>query len=97
MSRFGYCPHTDEEISEMLSAIGVRECADLFTGIPEGLRARSFDLPDGMSEFEMLRLMGELAARDRRDIVPFIGGGCYDHFIPSVVDHLAGRAEFVTS
>jgi glycine dehydrogenase subunit 1 len=82
MSRFGYCPHTPEEIREMLAVIGVEQSSDLFAGIPRELLARSFNLPDGMSEFDMLLLLGDLAARDRQDIIPFIGGGYYDHFIP---------------
>jgi glycine dehydrogenase subunit 1 len=81
----------------MLDAIGVGDIADLFAPIPTGLRARSFDLPEGMSEFEMLDRLETLAARDRRGIVSFIGCGCYEHLIPAVVDHLAGRAEFATA
>jgi glycine dehydrogenase subunit 1 len=97
VSGSGYCPHTPEQIREMLGVIGVAEIAELFASIPPELRARSFDLPPGMSEFEMLRRIGELAAGDRHDIIPFIGGGWYDHVIPSVVDRLAARAEFATS
>jgi len=97
MSGSGYVPHTPAEIREMLDVIGVPGIEELFSQIPVELRAGSLDLPDGMSEFEMLRGMEELAGRDRRDMVPFIGGGSYDHVIPSVVDHLAGRAEFATS
>ncbi len=97
MSRSGYSPHTPEEIGEMLDVIGAGGVEDLFAAIPSGLRARSFDLPAGMSEFEMLDCLEALAARDRRDIVSFLGGGCYEHLIPAVVDHLAGRSEFSTA
>lgn len=97
MSRSGYSPHTPAEIREMLDVIGAGNIADLFATIPPGLGAGSFDLPEGMSEFEMLDRMEALAARDRRDMVSFIGGGCYEHLIPAVVDHLAGRAEFSTA
>ncbi|MEA5112617.1 MAG: aminomethyl-transferring glycine dehydrogenase subunit GcvPA [Geobacteraceae bacterium] len=97
MSRSGFSPHTPQEIREMLDVIGVRDIADLFAPIPSGLRARAFDLPGGMSEFEMLDDMEALAARDSRGIVSFIGGGCYEHLIPAVVDHLAGRSEFSTA
>jgi len=97
VNRSGYCPQTPEQIREMLAVIGVSSIAELFAIIPADLRARSFELPEGMSEFEMLAGMERLAGQDRRDIVPFIGGGSYDHLIPAVVDHLAGRAEFATS
>jgi glycine dehydrogenase subunit 1 len=91
-----FTPHTPEEVREMLAAIGVGSIGDLFRTIPKGLRARSFDLPPGMSEFEMMDRLQEMAARNGR-VVPFVGGGYYDHVIPAAVDHLAGRAEFYTA
>jgi len=91
-----FTPHTPEEIREMLATIGVGSIGDLFRPIPKELRARSFDLPPGMSEFEMMARLQEMAARNGR-VVPFVGGGYYDHVIPAAVDHLAGRAEFYTA
>jgi glycine dehydrogenase subunit 1 len=80
----------------MLDAIGVGSIQELFSPIPAGLRAKSFDLPSGMSEFEMLDRLKEMAAQNR-DITSFVGGGYYDHLIPAAVDHLAGRSEFYTA
>lgn len=97
MSRADFCPNTPDEIREMLAAIGARSAEELFDVIPFGLRPLSFDLPDGMSEFELLRRMEELAGENDHRLTGFIGGGFYDHYIPAVVDHLAGRAEFYTS
>jgi len=91
-----FIPHTREEIQEMLDVIGVGSVSDLFQPIPEDLRAASFDLPPGMSEFEMLDRMRKLTANDC-SLVPFVGGGYYDHLIPAAVDHLSGRAEFYTA
>lgn len=91
-----FTPHTPEEIREMLAAIGVGSIGDLFRPIPEELRARSFDLPPGISEFEMMARLQELAAQNGR-VIPFVGGGYYDHVIPAAVDHLAGRSEFYTA
>jgi len=97
MSYTSYCPNTPEDISEMLAAIGAESIDDLFSGIPAALRTRSFYLPPGMSEFELSRKLQKLAGRNNRDLANFIGGGFYDHLIPAVVDHLAGRAEFYTA
>jgi glycine dehydrogenase subunit 1 len=97
MSTASYCPNTPEEIREMLAAIGVVSVDELFAPIPAPLRARSFDLPAGMSEFELVRQMEALAGRNTPNLTGFIGGGYYDHVIPAVVDHLAGRAEFYTA
>ena len=81
----------------MLDVIGAGSVEDLFSPIPGELRAKSFELPAGMSEFELMALMRKKAAGGGTDIVPFIGGGIYDHIVPAAVDHLAGRAEFYTA
>ena len=93
----GYSPNTPEEIREMLAVIGAGSLEDLFSPIPSDLRAKSFELPAGMSEFELMGIMREKAKAGGTEIVPFIGGGIYDHIIPAAVDHLAGRAEFYTA
>ncbi|MBW4057159.1 MAG: aminomethyl-transferring glycine dehydrogenase subunit GcvPA [Proteobacteria bacterium] len=92
-----YCPHTPEEIQEMLSVIGVASVEDLFAPIPSELRAKTFNLPSGMSEFETFGRMQEIASENSGNMLNFIGGGFYDHIIPAVVDHLSGRAEFYTA
>lgn len=92
----GFAPHTPEQIREMLAVVGVGSVADLFVAIPQPLRAKSFDLPPGISEFEMLDRLKGLAAGNAL-VVPFVGGGCYDHLVPAAVDHLAGRSEFYTA
>lgn len=92
-----FCPHTRDEMREMLSVIGVASVEELFASIPDECRTRTFNLPSGMSEFEALARMQAIAGDNNRGVVPFIGGGSYDHLIPSVVSHLAGRAEFYTS
>jgi glycine dehydrogenase subunit 1 len=92
-----YCPHTPAEISEMLSVIGVASVEELFSAIPSELRAKTFNIPPGMSEFETFDRMKAIAGENRSDVINFIGGGFYDHVIPSAVDHLSGRAEFYTA
>jgi glycine dehydrogenase subunit 1 len=92
-----YCPHTPGEISEMLSAIGVSSVEELFDPIPAALRATTFNLPAGMSEFETFARMQKIASDNGQGLTHYIGGGFYDHIIPSVIDHLSGRAEFYTA
>jgi glycine dehydrogenase subunit 1 len=92
-----YCPHTPEEIAEMLSVIGVSSVEELFSPIPTELRAKTFNIPAGMSEFETFDRMTAIAAENTQGVTNFIGGGFYDHIIPSAVDHLSGRAEFYTA
>jgi glycine dehydrogenase subunit 1 len=56
-------------------------------------------VPEALSEIELTRHMQQLADRNRsaQDAVCFLGGGAYDHFIPAVVDAVAGRSEFYTA
>lgn len=97
MNTSHYCPHTPEEIREMLGAIGVSSIDELFAPIPAELRCTTFNLPAGMSEFETFDKLQAVAADNRRNLSLFIGGGFYDHIIPAAVDHLSGRAEFYTA
>lgn len=92
-----YCPHTPEEIQEMLTAVGVTSIEDLFAPIPAELRCSTFNLPPGMSEFETYARLQQLAGDNQQHLSLFIGGGLYDHVIPAAVDHLSGRAEFYTA
>jgi glycine cleavage system P protein (glycine dehydrogenase) subunit 1 len=95
-----FAPHTDAEIGEMLSAIGITSLDSLFEQIPPAVRLEGgLDLPDGVSELEIVDDLRSLAARDRHldDLVCFAGAGAYDHFIPAVVWALASRSEFSTA
>lgn len=92
-----YVPHTPEERAEMLQAIGRESMEDLFRCIPPALRCEHFNLPPGKPEFEVMKELRELARRNTLNIVTFLGGGFYDHYIPAAVDALAGRSEFYTA
>jgi glycine dehydrogenase subunit 1 len=84
----------------MLREIGVDRVEDLFQGIPEQCRLpRLLNLPDPLGELELQQHMESLASLNRHAGHQgcFLGGGCYDHFVPSVVDAIASRAEFYTS
>jgi len=83
----------------MLAAIGVDSLDELFTDIPEDVRARFETLGlDALSELEIADHMGALASRnDAASMTTFAGGGIYDHFVPSVVWNLVSRSEFVTA
>lgn len=92
-----YIANTDAQRKEMLDACGLSSMEDLFSVIPEDLRPKSFDLPAGKSELEVHNYLSGLARRNFSHLVYFLGGGIYDHFIPSAVDALASRGEFYTS
>jgi glycine dehydrogenase subunit 1 len=84
----------------MLARIGVASVEDLFRAIPAILRlGRPLDVPPALSEIELEQHLTELARRNQgaADAVCFLGGGSYDHFIPAVVDAVAGRSEYYTA
>ena len=98
--KFRYLPMTEEDRREMLSAIGVDSVDDLFADIPEGVRYRGrLNLPDGLSEPELVRHMQRLSQKNTTfdQAVCFLGAGAYEHYIPSVVDHIISRSEFYTA
>lgn len=78
-----FIPHTEEEVREMLDAIGVDSIEALFDEIPEALRAGDLPgIPEGLSEMEVSALMHARARRDGQAVC-FIGAGAYDHHIPA--------------
>src|SRR5437868_10857066 len=84
----------------MLATIGVDTVDELFRDIPEGVRfGRELDLPPALSEQELSRELGELAARnvDTAQELSFLGAGMYDHYVPAVVDAVLQRGEFLTA
>ncbi len=95
-----YIANTPDDVRVMLSAIGLESLEQLFDLIPPEYRLqRPLNIPPALGEFELTRRVGNLIATnvgaDQRP--SFLGGGCYDHFIPAVVDHLASRGEFYTA
>jgi glycine dehydrogenase subunit 1 len=92
-----YTPHTDEQVRQMLDVIGIENESDLFSSVPKELQISGIDLPEGLDEFSTFEKFKTLAAKNVTNKTIFMGGGYYDHVVPSAVDALAGRSEFYTS
>jgi glycine dehydrogenase subunit 1 len=92
-----YIPHTKEQIREMLATIGVSSIDELFTDISPSLAPKSFDIPEGISEYQVVSRMHELASKNASSLRSFLGAGFYDHYIPASVDLLSSRSEFYTA
>ena len=93
-----YSPHTDEQVRQMLQAIGVSSFEELLATIPADVRCKSFDVPAGLSELEVLDACEAVASSTRslRELGAFLGFGAYPHVIPTVVDTLSSRGEWLT-
>lgn len=95
-----YIPNTEADRAQMLEEIGVKAVEELFCDIPEALRMKgSLDLPEALSEMELSQHMKQLAGKNKGtgQMATFLGAGAYDHYIPSIVKHLAMRSEFYTA
>jgi glycine dehydrogenase subunit 1 len=95
-----YVQITPTQREEMLKAVGARSMDDLLKQIPKDFRLEEpLKLPPALDELSLRRHLSELAAEDHPadEKVCFLGAGAYDHFIPSVVDFLAMKGEFLTA
>ena len=95
-----YTQLTDDNVAGMLATIGVESIEDLFAPVPRELRLQKpLNIARGVSEMELVADMESLAARNHHcgELVCFLGCGAYDHFVPTVVDAMAGQSEFVTA
>ena len=92
-----FIPHTKKDTEEMLAEIGAPDIEALFDEIPPELHIESLDgVPEAMTEMEIARLMHSRAAEDGAPSC-FIGGGAYEHHIPSAVWELTTRGEFYSA
>ena len=80
-----YIANTSEDVERMLKRIGVKSIDDLFADIQPQQRPQSFNLPEGLSEYEAVRKLTGLASANASDLTLFIGGGFYDHYVPAAV------------
>jgi len=94
-----YLPHTDDDRRAMLAAIGVKRIEDLYEAVPKAVRFPELDLPDPVSEMEIMDELQALSESnlETKHFACFLGAGAYNHFIPSVVDHILRRNEFYTA
>ncbi|HHX95350.1 MAG TPA: aminomethyl-transferring glycine dehydrogenase subunit GcvPA [Clostridia bacterium] len=95
-----YLPNTEQERQAMLDSLGIQTTEELFKDIPEEVKLKEApDIPHPLSEMEVKVHMQKLAQKNRSldELVSFLGGGFYDHYIPSAVNYIISRGEFFTA
>ncbi len=92
-----YIANTEDDVRTMLEVIGVERIDDLFHDIQPQHGPKSFGLPKGRSEYEVVEHVRGLARRNAQELLLFVGGGYYDHYIPAVIPSLISRGEFLTA
>lgn len=100
MAHFRYLPNTEKDRQEMIETIGAKDVMDLFNDVPkEVLRDTRMNLPEALSEYELVKEANRLANQNTTASQKpyFLGAGTYDHHVPSVVNHVIMRQEFLTA
>jgi glycine dehydrogenase subunit 1 len=97
-----YIPNSLPEIkAEMLRRIGVNDIEELFQAIPEDLRFKEkLKLPKPyLSEYELKRHVLSILSKNKtcEGNLNFLGGGCWQHYVPAICDEINGRSEFLTA
>ncbi len=97
---YRYLPMTDSDKQEMLTTIGIQSTEELFHDIPEKVRFKGkLNIKEAASEPELKKELQQLASQNVSLAThsSFLGAGVYDHYIPSIVDHVISRSEFYTA
>jgi glycine dehydrogenase subunit 1 len=95
-----YIPISPKETDAMLKTVGVKSLDDLFEAIPAKHRFPELDLPPALTEMEAAAHLADMASSNenvREHLISFLGAGAYNHYVPSVVDHMLRRGEFYTA
>ena len=90
-----FTAHNEETRKELLEAVGIKSVDELFSHLP--IKMEELNLSDSKSEMEVQRLIKSLAKKNNVDYVSFVGGGCYNKFIPAALSQVAQRVEFLTA
>ncbi len=93
-----FIPYTSQETQAILDDLGLRSKSDLFKSIPQPLLNPKISLPEPLTEWEITETMEAAASQNRgTEMLSFLGGGAYDHFIPAAVPALVSRGDFLTA
>jgi glycine dehydrogenase subunit 1 len=97
--QFPYLPHTKEDRQIMLQSLGVRSFEELLQHIPDKVRIKELNLPEGLSEQELSQTIANLAKKNESvsGQKSFLGGGAYYRYVPAAVGALVSRSEFATA
>ena len=94
-----YLPQTENDLRTMLETIGLSSVEELFEDVPAQHRFPKLNLPEAVSEMEILNELYGMALKNSSTgcYATFLGAGAYNHFVPSAVPAMASRGEFLTA
>ncbi|MGC8995916.1 MAG: aminomethyl-transferring glycine dehydrogenase subunit GcvPA [Thermoplasmata archaeon] len=87
------------EEDEMMNFLGINNIEELFADIPENVKIKGIDLPDGLDENSLRLEFRRILSKNRSfyEMPIFMGAGVYFHYIPSTVFSIISRSEFYTA
>lgn len=88
-----YIPNISEK-EDMVSSIDMT-MDDLFSDIPDILK-KDIPLQPPLSDLDVTREVIDIFSKNK-DVLSFLGAGCYNHYIPAHIKELLSRSEFYTS
>ncbi len=98
---YPYIPNSVNEIKKgLMDEVNAKDEREIFDVIPDHLMYKNFSLPEPMlDEYTLKRHTNELLNKNANASTHlcFLGAGCAQHFVPSVVDEVLKRGEFYTS
>jgi len=97
-----YIPNSvPRTIEKMLKEIGIKDIDELYADIPQNLRFKGkMNLPDPFpSEYDLQRHVKKILSKNQtcEENISFLGGGCWQHYVPAVCDEINHRSEFLTA
>lgn len=99
---YPYIPNSEPGIQEeMLEFIGVKSVEELIADIPEEVRMKEpMKLPEPFGDEASLfshvnGIMNKNVTAE--ELRCFLGAGCYNRYVPAVVDEVINRSEFLTA
>lgn len=93
-----YISNREPQNRHIRDTLGITDVLDLCEAIPKEILIPSPANDDGLSEYEGMRLMEQIASRNYFSSYDnYLGGGAYEHHIPPVVGAICAKSEFLTS
>ena len=81
----------------LLEFIGLNSLDQLFYDVPDKIRIKNNSVKNGMSEMELLINSSDIGSRNNSNMSIFLGSGSYNRYIPSAVQNIILRNEFITA
>ncbi|MBF0274053.1 MAG: aminomethyl-transferring glycine dehydrogenase subunit GcvPA [Nitrospinae bacterium] len=94
-----YLPHTSSEVESMMKTIGIKEVSELFQSIPNEFKlSENPHAIETLSEQELTNHITNISNKNSNyEESSFVGGGIYNHYIPSIIKNITSRGEFFTA